>query len=71
MLGETLQTIVDGLLNEHKFYKDNLGVHIDEVAEIIAQIIKIDRIINKKEQLDYGMRFDIAREMLNNASGEP
>jgi len=67
MLGQTINQITDGILSEYKFYKGNVGVPINEIAELIAQLIKIDRIIDGKEQLDYGLRFDIARKMIYDA----
>jgi hypothetical protein len=64
MFGESINQILDGILSEYKFYKGNVNVPINEIAELIAQLIKIDRIIDEREQLDYGIRFDMARKMI-------
>ena len=64
MFGESINQILDGILSEYKFYKGNVNVPINEIAELIAQLIKIDRIIDEREQLDYGIRFDMASKMI-------
>ena len=67
MFGESINQILDGILSEYKFYKGNVNVPINEIAELIAQLIKIDRIIDEREQLDYGIRFDMARKMITDS----
>ena len=70
MLGESIKQIIDGIVSEYKFYDGCIGVPANEVVELLAQLIKLDRMIDEVEYLDYGMRFSMAQKMLSDSITE-